>query len=82
MITSTEIPSQCALAQIKDDLARFDARPDLQDNVRRHYEHLETLTASLKKLGVDNKVIDQHVLEIFNKYRMELLRNIERITQV
>jgi hypothetical protein len=82
VITSTEIPSQCALAQIKDDLARFDVGPDLQDSVRRHYEHLETLTTSLKKLGVDNKVIDQHVLEIFNKYRMELLRNIERITQV
>jgi len=68
-----------ALAQIKDDLSRFELEPDLHNSVREHYEHLETLAASLKRLGIDGKAIDYHVTQIFEKYRVELMRNIERL---
>jgi len=70
-----------ALDQIKIDLSRFELEPDLRNSVREHYRHLETLAASLKKLGIDGKSIDHHVTQIFEKYRIELLRNIERFEQ-
>jgi hypothetical protein len=70
-----------ALAQIKNDLSRFELEPDLRNSVRKHYEHLETLAASLKKLGIDGKAIDYHVTQIFEKYRIELMRNIERLAR-
>jgi hypothetical protein len=68
-----------ALAQIKNDLSQFELRPDLRNSVRAHYRHLETLAASLKALGIDGKAIDHHVTQIFEKYRGELRRNIERL---
>jgi hypothetical protein len=68
-----------ALAQIKDDLSRFEQEPDLRNSVREHYQHLESLAASLRRLGIDGKAIDYHVTQIFEKYRVELLRNIERL---
>lgn len=70
--------SSGALQQIKNDLSRFELEPDLRNSVREHYHHLETLAASLKMLGIDGKAIDHHVSQIFEKYRIELLRNIER----
>ena len=68
-----------ALAQIKNDLSRLELEPDLRNSVRDHYRHLETLAASLRKLGIDGKAIDYHVTQIFEKCRVELLRNIERL---
>ena len=73
--------SSGALAQIKNDLSRFELEPDLRNSVREHYRHLEALAASLKKLGIDGKSIDHHVTQIFEKYRTELFRNIERLEQ-
>jgi hypothetical protein len=70
-----------ALAQIKSDLSRFELAPDLRESVREHYKHLEALAAGLRKLGIDGKAIDHHVTKIFEKYRVELLRNIERLEQ-
>jgi hypothetical protein len=71
--------SSGALAQIKDDLSRFELAPDLRESVREHYRHLEALAATLRGLGIDGKAIDHHVTQIFEKYRVELLRNIERL---
>jgi hypothetical protein len=70
-----------ALEQIKHDLSRLELEPNLRNSVREHYRHLETLAASLKKLGIDGKAIDYHVTQIFEKYRIELLRNIEHLEQ-
>jgi hypothetical protein len=53
-IASAEPDRQCALAKIKHDLAQFELGPELQGNVRQHYGHLESLTATLKTLGVDD----------------------------
>lgn len=80
-MTTLNDGSSGALKQIKNDLSRFELEPDLQHSVREHYRHLETLAASLKKLGVDRKVIDRHVTQIFEEHRTELLRNIERHEQ-
>ncbi len=73
--------SSDALDKIKIDLSRFELEPDLRNSVREHYKHLEMLAASLKKLGIDGKAIDHHVTQIFEKYRIELFRNIERLEQ-
>jgi hypothetical protein len=80
-VTTPNNGSTGALEQIKNDLSRFTLEPDLRDSVREHYKHLETLAASLKKLGIDGKSIDHHVTQIFEKYRIELFRNIERLEQ-
>ena len=68
-----------ALAQIKDDLSRFEMEPDLRNSVKEHYQHLESLAAGLRKLGIDGETINHHVTQIFEKYRLELMRNIERL---
>jgi hypothetical protein len=78
-VTSFNNETSGALAQIKDDLSRFELEPDLRNSVREYYQHLESLAASLRKLGIDGKAIDHHVTQIFEKYRVELLRNIERL---
>jgi hypothetical protein len=67
-----------ALTRIKGHLEPFEKGP-LEKNVRAHYEHLQHLTASLRKIGIDDETIDQQVFEIFDSYKAELLRNIARI---
>jgi hypothetical protein len=67
-----------ALTRIKSHLEPFEKGP-LERNVRAHYEHLQHLTASLRKIGLDDATIDQQVFEIFDSYKAELLRNITRI---
>jgi hypothetical protein len=78
-VTTLNNEASGALAQIKHDLSRLELEPDLRNSARDHYRHLETLAASLGKLGIDGKAIDYHVTQIFEKYRVELLRNIERL---
>jgi hypothetical protein len=80
-VTTLPNGSSGALEQIKNDLSRLVLEPDLRNSVREHYRHLEILAASLKKLGIDGKAIDHHVTQIFEKYRIELFRNIERLGQ-
>jgi hypothetical protein len=67
-----------ALTRIKGHLEPFEKGP-LEKNVRAHYEHLQHLTASLRKIGLDDATIDRQVFEIFDSYKAELLRNITRI---
>jgi hypothetical protein len=80
-VTTLNNEASGALAQIKDDLSRLELEPGLRESVRGHYRHLEDLAASLRKLGIDGQAIDHHVTQIFEKYRVELLRNIERLEQ-
>ena len=77
--TPASIP-QGALQMIEQDLAQFPLGPDMEQNVRHHYEHLQHLAGSLQKLGVDSKVIDQSVIEIFNTYKVQLMRNLQRLS--
>jgi hypothetical protein len=68
-----------ALELIRNDLSQLELEPGLRNSVREHYRHLEALAASLRKLGINGKAIDQHVSQIFEKYRTELLKNITRL---
>jgi hypothetical protein len=77
-IQAGHMTNAAALLQIKADLAPFERGP-LQNNVRAHYEHLQSLTASLQRIGLDEETIDQQVHEVFESYKAELLRNINRI---
>ena len=70
--------SAVALSKIKDRLAPFETGP-LRTNVRAHYEHLHQLAESLRRIGLDDDAIDREVIEIFESYKQELLRNIARI---
>lgn len=66
------------LSRIKGHLEPFERGP-LEKNVRAHYEHLQRLTATLRKIGIDDATIDQQVFDIFDSYKAELLRNVARI---
>jgi hypothetical protein len=78
MMTNSAPAHSEALTQIASDLDHFDLAPAMRAKVGEHYHHLEHLAVSLKTLGVDEAMIDQHVIEIFLKYKNELLRNIEK----
>lgn len=70
---------ESALRMIEHDLAQFELAPDMQNSVQHRYAHLRQLADSLQKLGVDSEVIDQSVMEIFNAYKVQLMRNLERM---
>lgn len=67
-----------ALSRIKDHLVPFESGP-LKNNVRAHYEHLHHLADGLRKIGIDDETVDRQLLEVFESYKIELLRNIARI---
>ena len=51
----------------------------LRENVERHTTTLANLADNLRKLGIESCEIDEHVTGIFDEYRRELSRNIQRI---
>lgn len=61
------------------ELDDFPLAPPLREKVRNHYEDLAKLATTLRKLGLEEQEIDHHVIELFNGYRVELLRSIERM---
>lgn len=73
MVDQTLMPSSDALASIKRDLDRFEAEPRLRMSVRDHYTHLTELAEKLRKLGIDDLVVDQQVIGIFERYRSQLM---------
>lgn len=81
MTTLNNDEQPAALALIQNDPARLELESDLRARVSEHDKHLETLAADLRTLGIDGKSIDHHVTQIFEKYRVELLRNIEQLAQ-
>jgi hypothetical protein len=66
------------LEKIKGDLDRL--RPELAEpqraSVKDHYLHLRQLSETLQTLGLDEHVIGEHVIAIFDTYRTELMRSI------
>jgi hypothetical protein len=61
-----------ALASIKRQLDATDGGPAVKDNIKRHYENLETLAANLRKLGMDDREVDESVTSVFKEYEREL----------
>lgn len=53
-------------------------REFLRERVRRHVDHLDALVQTLRTLGVSDGAINSHVAEIFEQYKAQLLRNIDR----
>jgi hypothetical protein len=51
----------------------------MRENVERHTANLASLAENLRKLGIEGCEIDEHVTGIFDEYRRELSRNIQRI---
>jgi len=76
----TAVPDNSSiLTQIRCDLSSLPITPPLRANVRQHHEHLEQLAGRLKTLGVDDKTINEHVIEIFEQYKSELLKSLESL---
>ena len=53
--------------------------PVVRENFEKHYENLMRVAGDLERLGMDQQLIDDHVIEIFNEYERELAANIRRI---
>lgn len=51
----------------------------VRESLEQHHEHLSRLADDLKKLGMHQQQIDEHVVAIFREYECELEANIERI---
>ncbi|BBK39841.1 hypothetical protein STAQ_49190 [Allostella sp. ATCC 35155] len=67
-------PSAPPTSPLRERIAEADARA----SVRRHSEHLEQLAANLRALGLDESVVDQQVIGVFQEYERELERYLER----
>lgn len=62
------------LAVARTDLQRFESVSAVKESVRAHYQNLERLSANLRKLGIDEQTIDEHVIALFNEYKEELAK--------
>jgi hypothetical protein len=71
--------AQNATARTHSNVSMLERRQILRDRVQRHVDHLDALVQTLRKLGVGDAAIDGHVAEIFEQYKAQLLRNIDRI---
>lgn len=67
-------PTAMPTSLLRESVAEADARA----SVRRHTEHLEQLAANLRALGLDEAVVDQEVIGVFQEYERELARYLER----
>ena len=67
------------LSAVKDRLTAVAAIPALQCSVNRHCENLETLSRTLRSLGMDDQEIDRNVLSVFEEYERELLRTVSQM---
>ncbi len=56
--------------------------PTVRENVEQHFQNLASLAHNLKELGVDQKQINHHVYEIFEKYELALNTNMSRIKEI
>lgn len=70
--------AQSATIQTHSNVSMLEQRQALRDRVQRHVDHLDALVQTLRKLGVGDTAINGHVAEIFEQYKAQLLRNIDR----
>jgi hypothetical protein len=62
------------LLTIKRRLAKTETGPAMRESIKRHYEHLESLAANLRNIGMDGREIDEHIVLVFHQYERELTR--------
>jgi hypothetical protein len=65
-----------AIEQARKTLDDFDREPRIRANVRAHYENLVQLAENLKRLGLEEELIEASVLDVFHEYELELMRYI------
>jgi hypothetical protein len=65
------------LTTIRRKLEAVESKPDLQANFKRHYEHLESLAASLRTMGMDEKDVSDEIIKLFEDYERVLADYIE-----
>lgn len=65
-----------AFSTVKSDLRQFESVAAVKMNVRAHYEHLEQLAEKLRQIGMKEKMIDEHVIALFEEYKAELTKTI------
>ena len=74
LVTQTSAAkSETVLGAIKQQLDATGGGPDVRESVRRHYENLERLAAGLRKLGMDDNVVDENITQVFHEYERELV---------
>lgn len=78
MSSNSEIESK-GLGEVEASLKDLDIPAAACESVKQHYENLASLTENLRRLGMEEAQIDEHVIEIFKEYVRELASNIERI---
>lgn len=72
MQSNTLAKQDDTLSIIKQKLDATGEKPDVQANVKRHYEHLENLAANLRKMGMDERTISDEILSVFEQYERAL----------
>lgn len=50
---------------------------DARENVRRHSQNLAALAENLRRLGLDEVLVDDQVMSVFRQYERELARYVE-----
>jgi len=68
-----------ALTVIKEMLDARDESAVVRQSIKRHYEHLESLAASLRKLGMDGRDVDDNIMQVFREYERELANYISTV---
>jgi hypothetical protein len=76
-MTSDDRNDQPAVAEIRRLLATTAGGPNLRQNLKRHYEHLEGLAQSLRQLGMDGQEIDENIMQVFREYEREILEYVQ-----
>ena len=73
-MTLTSPPNPKALsAQSNSSWTRPRVGPVVRESIKRHYENLERLAASLRKLGMDDSTVDENITQVFHEYERELV---------
>jgi hypothetical protein len=72
MQPDTLVKQDDTLSIIKQKLDAAGDKPEVQANLKRHYEHLENLAASLRKMGMDERTISDEILLVFGQYERAL----------
>lgn len=58
--------------QVRQELEGLEAPQQFLDTIQSHCGNLERLASSLRQLGMDDQVIDRHVLEVYEEYKSGL----------
>jgi hypothetical protein len=62
-----------ALRTIKERLDELNAPVEFRVSVANHVTHLEQLAERLRTFGMEDTVIDHHIVDLFERYQTQLL---------